>query len=101
MRLHFDYNEVSSDVIKLVIDEFYKDYGRDDLQFGSVSVYVTVRRKDDNSSIGWYNKKTGKENELYIKSKPIKGTKKVLLKTIVNDETDDISEEPIAYVYLK
>lgn len=105
MRLHFDFNEVSSDIVKTALDYFYEEYGQDNLQFGSISLYVTVRRKEDNANIAWTNKETGRERELYIKSKPIKNTKKKLLNTIVehtiDDETEEVEKTPKAYIYLK
>lgn len=99
MRLHFDYNEVSPEVIKKAVDFFYNEYKRDHLQFGAVSLYVIVRRKEDNAAIGWYDDK-GNERELYIKHRPLKAsTKKQLLTTLVSDESEET--DPIGYVYLK
>ena len=101
MRLHFDYNEVDPETIKQVVDFFYKRYQKDHLQFGAVSVYIAVRDRSDNSSIGWFDQKTGKETELYIKPQPIKNTKKQLLGEVqdVDDETGEITTD--AYIYLK
>ena len=103
MRLHFDYNEVPSEIIKEAVDYFYEKYQSDDLQFGAVSVYITVRSKEDNANIGWY-RQDGKESELYIKSKPLKKTtNKKLIATINGEEEDESTgEKPVlAYIYLK
>lgn len=104
MKIHFDYNEVSPDVVKDVLDYFYEEYGSEHLQFGSINMYITVRRKEDNASIGWYDNETGKEKELYIKSKPMKKTKKSLLNTIIEhteSDTGEVEENIKAYIYLK
>ena len=93
MRLHFDYNEVSSEIIKEVVDYFYERYQSDDLQFGAVSVYITVRSKEDNANIGWYDK-NGKERELYIKTRPLKKTtNKKLLANVLGDKEGLFSME--------
>ena len=102
MRLHFDYNEVSSEDIKAVVDFFYKRYRSDDVQFGAVNVYISARSKEDNASIGWCGE-NGKERELYIKSRPLKTTNKKLIATLVDDAEGDVSGEKPAttYIYLK
>ncbi len=101
MKIQFDYNEVSADVVKTVLEQFYNTYKSDDIQFGAINLYITVRDKEDNSNIGWINKLTGKEVEYYVKSKPLKKTKKKLVDTIYKYSEDSEEKEPIAYVYLK
>lgn len=95
MKIQFDYNEVSSDAVKAILDYFYKQYKEKHLEFGSINMYITVRNKEDNSTIGWFDKKTGKETGLYIKSKPMKKSKKPLIDII------EIEQNEKAYVYLK
>lgn len=101
MRIKFDYNEVPPGVVETVLEQFYNTYKSDNIQFGAINLYITVRNKEDNSNIGWINNLTGKEVEYYIKSKPLKKTKKKLVDTIYKVSEDNEEKEPIAYVYLK
>lgn len=102
MKIQFDYNEVPSDVVKTVLEQFYNTYRADDIQFGAINLYITVRSKEDNANIGWFDKETGKEVEYYIKSKPMKRTKKKLIDTMYCSNSEDNEEkEPIAYIYKK
>lgn len=57
MRLKFDYNEVSPETIKIVLEKLYKqlniaeenrDFGID---IGSINLYISLRNSIDNSMI--------------------------------------------------
>lgn len=92
MKIKFDYNNVEPDVVAETLKYFYDRYKTDDIEFGALTVYATIRDNTNNHPLGFF--RDGKEIELLIKNKPFKRTSKKQLATI-NDDNGEI----MAYIY--
>lgn len=79
MKIAFNYNNVSPEAVAEILKMFYAHYENEELAFGSIRMYVTVRRKDDNSPVAFTDGEDNREIEWFVKPREMGKTKSPLL----------------------
>lgn len=100
MKIHFDSKKVPPTTVKKVLEFLYETYNNPDIEINSISLYVTMKNKDNDNDICFIAQdKNGEDKEIewYIKPHELEKTNKQLLKHI---KSKTKSNEDI-YIYKK